>query len=128
MRPPGPLADLYVLDEKKRVHPAPSYKAWKAFWRDVKQRTVAHTVFGPGQYVMTFFTGINHNPGGIPVCFKTLVFGGRKPAEHYAATWPDALDPRPRHHGHCVRRAFVEGRTPSTFACVTFSPIPASKK
>lgn len=83
------MSDLYILDGKTPVR-ATSVEAW-ARWFETVERHVADLRDGDIR-VSTVFLGIDHPfPGGPPLLFETMVFGGPLDGElERCSTWEEA--------------------------------------
>jgi len=84
------MSDKYILDGHTPVKA--DLMTWARFFEDGESRRVAWTKFDGG-HVSTVFLGLDHqfSPGGPPLIFETMIFGG--PHDQYCdrySTWDAA--------------------------------------
>ena len=78
----------YILDKRSRPRLEPDLIKW-AKWFETNDRHMALDIFRHGQAeetrVSTVFLGIDHNlaPGGRPVLWQTMIFGGDDKLDQY---------------------------------------------
>lgn len=83
------MSDRYILEEKTPVR-CDDLMAW-ARWMEKEDRSVALTRISNTIQVSTVFLGLDHGPGGVPVLFETMVFGGPLDEEmDRYTTWDEA--------------------------------------
>jgi hypothetical protein len=100
------MIEHMVLDAEHNLVPA-DLMTWAMFFEDSDARRVAETTVGEAR-VSTVFLGIDHEFGGAPLWFETMVFGGQHDeyTDRYT-TWEEAV----AGHGRIVS-ALIEGREP----------------
>lgn len=76
------MSDFYVMDETGVVRQVAECTEW-AKWFETAKRSIREDVLPDGTRISTVFLGIDHNffPGGRPLLFETMIFGG--PHHHY---------------------------------------------
>ena len=79
----------YILDGHKPVQ-CENVLDW-ATWIETSDRKVVKTKINNEVRVSTVFLGLDHNLGGKPMLFETMIFGGplNEQMERYS-TWEDA--------------------------------------
>ena len=98
----------YRLDGHTPV-PEPDLVAWGS-WFVTADRTVARTWLAPDVEVSTVFLGLDHafQPGGPPLLFETMIFGGRLDGhQERFTTWAEAVT---GHEALCAQVAATLGQ------------------
>lgn len=87
------VLSLYTLNDKHEPVQERNPREWETWWRNLKNRQVAHDTFRGNGYVSTIFLGIDHGFFGTPMWFETMIFGVSEfdsYQERYT-TWAEAV-------------------------------------
>ena len=84
---------LYVLDEENKVIPVETSEEWMIWMRENQHRRRVAEDFVADVRISTLFFGtdLGFMPGGPPITFETMIFGGQLDLASYRySTWKEA--------------------------------------